>query len=76
MIVAKPGSTFMWVFPQGVSRERVFGGSAGAAMNNRVVKACLAAGCSVAGPVLAFSASSFGVKALDSSDGVANSGQR
>ncbi|CAM9496555.1 unnamed protein product [Ectocarpus sp. 6 AP-2014] len=45
-------------------------------MNNRVVKACIAAGCSVAGPVLAFSASGFGVKALDSSDGVSSSTQR
>lgn len=45
-------------------------------MNSRVVKACIAAGCSVAGPVLAFSASGFGVKALDSSDGVSSSTQR
>lgn len=45
-------------------------------MNNRIVKACIAAGCSVAGPVLAFSASGFGVKALDSSDGVSSSTRR
>ena len=38
-------------------------------MNNRIVKACLTAGCSVVGPVLAFSASSFGVKALESGGG-------
>lgn len=42
-------------------------------MNNRVIKACFAAGCSVAVPVLAFSASGFGVKALGSSDGVSSS---
>lgn len=45
-------------------------------MNNRVIKACLAAGCSVAGPVLAFSASGFGVKALDSGEGVSSSTKR
>lgn len=45
-------------------------------MNNRVVKACLAAGCTVAGPVLAFSAAGFGVKALDSSEGVSSSTPR
>lgn len=38
-------------------------------MNSRIVKACLTAGCSVVGPVLAFSASSFGVKALESGGG-------
>lgn len=42
-------------------------------MNNRIVKACFAAGCSVAGPALAFSASGFGVKALGSSDGLSSS---
>eukprot|EP00903_Cladosiphon_okamuranus_P022084 g20307.t3 len=48
----------------------------GTEMNNRVVKACLAAGCSVVGPVLAFSASGFGVKALDSAEGVSSSTRR
>lgn len=38
-------------------------------MNSRFVKACLTAGCSVVGPVLAFSASGFGVKALESGGG-------